>query len=360
MYSPFFHAVDRAQPQHEVLARALAQREHVSHSDRICALVQSRRRYSPPDVGRDGEAPARQSRTPRTGRSLRYSSPDPVLHVVAADDSRRARNWRSRTGDSRTARAFRRRKNTYPPVRRRPGGWRSRLYVTELRARLDLQPVAADVVGLEVDDVAQRLHPLLARLARQAEHEIDRNVVKARAPRERHGLLRLPVGMRVGPAPSAARRSSDCTPMEMRLKPARRSRVSIGQRHRVGVGLQRDLRVAADVEAAVDLGKNLRLRPAGAEERRRAAAKVDGVDLIAHGAGRGLADVQQSPRRDSASSAPCCARRGWSRNRSIRICCGKRECGRRYRDSFSGFPRSGCAAHRASSSMIHHRASTPP
>ena len=47
-----------------------------------------------------------------------------------------------------------------------------------------------------------------------------------------------------------------------------------GQRHGVGVGLQRDLRVAADVEAAVDLGKNLR-KPASAEERRRTAAKID-------------------------------------------------------------------------------------
>ena len=160
----------------------------------------------------------------------------------------------------------------------------------ELRARLDLQPVAADVVGLEVDDVAKRLHPLLARLARQAEHEVDRNVVKARAPRERHGLLRLPVGMRAAQRLElrvVVRLHADGDAVEARAAQPREH----GQRHGVGVGLKRDLRVAADVEAAVDLGENLR-KPAGPEERRRAAAKIDGVDLIARCTLRRLADVQ--------------------------------------------------------------------
>ena len=36
------------------------------------------------------------------------------------------------------------------------------------------------------------------------------------------------------------------------------------------------------------------------------------------------------------SSAPCCARRGWSKSRSIHICCGRTGCGHRCRGSFSG------------------------
>ena len=145
------------------------------------------------------------------------------------------------------------------------------------------------MVGLEVNDVAERLHPLLARLVGQAEHEVDRDIVKARAARERDGLLRLPVVVRAAERLElgvVVRLHADGDTVEARAAQPRQH----GKRHGVGVGLQRDLSVAADVEAAVDLGKNFR-EPAGAEERRRAAAKIDGIDLIARRALRGFPDV---------------------------------------------------------------------
>ena len=43
---------------------------------------------------------------------------------------------------------------------------RARAVLIELRAGLDLEAVAGDVVGLEIDDIPERLHPLLARLIR--------------------------------------------------------------------------------------------------------------------------------------------------------------------------------------------------
>ena len=146
------------------------------------------------------------------------------------------------------------------------------------------------MVGLEVDDVAQGLHPLLARLVRQTVHEVDRDIVKARAARERDGLLRLPVVVRAAEGLElgvVVRLHADGDAVEARAAQPHEH----GQRHGVGVGLKRDLRVAADVEAAVDLGEDLR-EPAGAEERGRAAAKIDGIDLIAGRALRRLTDVE--------------------------------------------------------------------
>ena len=128
------------------------------------------------------------------------------------------------------------------------------LVLIELRTRLDLEPVAGDVVGLEVNDVAQRLHPLFAALIGKAEHQIDRHVVKARAARQRHGLLRLLVVMRPAERLELLVKvtlHADGDAVEARAPQAHEHR----QRHGVGVCLKRDLSVAADVETAVDLGK---------------------------------------------------------------------------------------------------------
>ena len=146
------------------------------------------------------------------------------------------------------------------------------------------------MVGLKVDDVAKRLHPTFARLVRQAEHEVNRNIVKACAPRERHSLLRLPVVMRAAQRLElrvVVRLHADGNAVEARAAQPREH----GQRHRIRVGLERNLRVAADIEAAVDLSENLR-KPACTEERRCAAAKIDGIDLVACRALRCFPDVQ--------------------------------------------------------------------
>ena len=166
------------------------------------------------------------------------------------------------------------------------------LVFPELGARLDLQTVAGDVLGLEIDDVAQRLHPLLAALVRKAVHEIDGDVVKARAARHHDRLLRLTVVVR------AAERlellvgvglHADGDAVEARAVEAREH----GKRDRVGICLKRHLGVAADVKATVDLGEDA-AQAAGSEERGRAAAEVDGVDLVPLRAGRGLADVGEN------------------------------------------------------------------
>ena len=146
-------------------------------------------------------------------------------------------------------------------------------------------------LGLEVDDVAQRLHPLLAALVRQAEHQIDGDIVEAGAARQHDGLLGLLVV--VGPSERlellvGVGLHADGDAVEARTPQARQHR----QRHGIGIGLQCHLRVAADVEAPVDLGKNA-VKAAGPDERLRAAAEVDRVHLIADGARSGLADVRE-------------------------------------------------------------------
>ena len=64
-----------------------------------------------------------------------------------------------------------------------------------------------------------------------------------------------------------------------------------GKRDRVGIRLKRHLGVAADVKAPVDLGEDA-AQAAGSEERGRAAAKIDGIDLVACRALRCFPDVQ--------------------------------------------------------------------
>ena len=226
----------------------------------------------------------------------------------------------------------------------------------ELRARLDLEPVAGNMVRLEIDHIAQRLHPLLACLVRQAEHQIDRNVVEASPARHRDCLLRLLVI--VGSAQSLqllvdVRLHADGNAVEASPAQLRQHR----KRHRVRICLQRDLRVAADVEAAVDFGKNP-AQTRGSKERRRAAAKVDGVYLIAHGAGRGLADVRNH-RVEIARHQLLAARAGDGVEIAVFAFAAAK--GNVDVDAETLFPafHDRSAAHRAVL-LIHHRASTPP
>ena len=130
-----------------------------------------------------------------------------------------------------------------------------------------------------------------------------------------------------------------------------------GQRHRIRVGLERNLRVAADIEAAVDFGKNP-AQTRGSKERRRAAAKVDGVYLIAHGAGRGLADVRNH-RVEIARHQLLAARAGDGVEIAVFAFAAAK--GNVDVDAETLFPafHDRSAAHRAVL-LIHHRASTPP
>ena len=166
---------------------------------------------------------------------------------------------------------------------------RARAVLIELRAGFDLEAVAGNVVRLEVDHVPERLHPLLARLIGKAKHQVNRDVIKARAPCHRDGLLCLLVVVRSSKRFELlvnVRLYADGNPVKARAPQLRQHR----KRHGVGVCLERHLRVAAHIKAAVNFGKD----PAQArrsEKRRRAASKVDRIDLVANGAGRGLADV---------------------------------------------------------------------
>ena len=132
---------------------------------------------------------------------------------------------------------------------------RARAVLIELRAGFDLEAVAGDVVRLEVDHVPERLHPLLARLIGKAEHEVDRDVIKARSARHRDGLLCLLVVVR--PSKSFqllvnVRLHADGNAVEARAPQLRQHR----KRHGVGVCLERHLRVAAHIKAAVNFGKD--------------------------------------------------------------------------------------------------------
>ena len=212
----------------------------------------------------------------------------PVFHIVAADVA-----VAREIGDLvlPVAERFQRFHGVEIHIRLRVvvGEVRAVLVVVERRVRLDLQTVARDVVGLEVDDVAQRLHPLLAALAGQTEHQIDRHVRKPGAPRQRHRLLRLLVGVRTTQRLELLVEvglHADGDAVKARAAQTRKLR----ERDGVGIRLQRDLRVAADLEPAVQLREDAH-QTARAEERRRAAAEVDGVHDIPRRAGRRLADV---------------------------------------------------------------------
>ena len=224
----------------------------------------------------------------RAGAEAEIFVAHPVFHIVAADVAvaREVGNFILPVAER-----FQRFHGVEIHIRLRVvvGQIRTVLIVVERRVRLDLQPVARDVVGLEVDDVAQRLHPLLAALAGQTEHQIDRHVRKSRAPRQRHRLLRLLVGVRTTQRLELLVEvglHADGDAVKARAAQTRKLR----ERDGVGIRLQRNFRVAADLEPAVQLREDAH-QTARAEERRRAAAEVDGVHDIPRRAGRRLADV---------------------------------------------------------------------
>lgn len=68
------------------------------------------------------------------------------------------------------------------------------------RVRLDLEGVAGHVLRLEAQDVLERAAPAGERLVRQAEHQVEREVGKARLARADDGHARLLVGMRAAEA----------------------------------------------------------------------------------------------------------------------------------------------------------------
>ena len=146
---------------------------------------------------------------------------------------------------------------------------RARAVLIELRAGFDLEAVAGDVVRLEVDHVPERLHPLLARLIGKAKHQVNRDVIKARAPCHRDGLLRLLIVMRPPQGLQLfvnVRLHADGNPVKTRAPQLRQHR----KRYGVGVCLERHLRVAAHIKAPVDLGKDP-AQTRRSEKRRRAA-----------------------------------------------------------------------------------------
>ena len=157
------------------------------------------------------------------------------------------------------------------------------------RVRLDLEGIAGHVLRLEAQDVLERAAPAGERLVRQAEHQVEREVGKARLARADDGHARLLVGMRTAEALEHVvliGLHADGDAVEARanqpLEPLRRDAV--------GVGLERDLGVRAEVEALLQLVENF-FQILRAEEARRTAAEIDGVDRVVRREAARFADV---------------------------------------------------------------------
>ena len=154
-----------------------------------------------------------------------------------------------------------------------------------------LQAVAADVVGLQIQDVAQGGHPLLPALVGQAEHQIHGHVAEPGPAGLADGLLGLLVG--VGPAQSLELHilvALDANGDAVEARPAELFQ-GLG-RDGVGIGLQGDLGVLFQLEPPVDLRQNPG-ETLGAEEAGGAAAEIDRVHGVAHHPLGGLLDMGQ-------------------------------------------------------------------
>ena len=161
--------------------------------------------------------------------------------------------------------------------------------VPQGRSLLDAQGVGREVVGLESQNVFDRFLPAGEGLVGQAIHQIDRHIGKADLARPLHRLPRLLIGVRAAELLEhlvVVGLDADGNAVEARAQEFFERLV----RHAVGVGLERDLRVRVEAEAALDLVKDL-LQILRAEETGRAAAEIDRIDHVLRRKAAGFLDM---------------------------------------------------------------------
>ncbi len=105
----------------------------------------------------------------------------PVFLVVARAEARVCEIRYSRNAQSRSCGAARTWRDRYPPARRRPAesGFRG-----PSACRLELQPVARQMLRPERQTLLHRVEELLLRLPGQAVHQVEADVGEAPLPRE--------------------------------------------------------------------------------------------------------------------------------------------------------------------------------
>ena len=153
----------------------------------------------------------------------------------------------------------------------------SRHRVAQGRVRVDLEQVERRVLGTEPDETLHRDEPVGDRLLRQPHHQVERDVVEAGRARHAEGLARP--RRRVEPAETLKLLVPEGLDTEAQTIDAGgpKSLQPLG-RHRLGIGLERDLGVGRHregVPACLDDRPDF----ARLEQRRRAAAKENGVGV---------------------------------------------------------------------------------
>ena len=134
------------------------------------------------------------------------------------------------------------------------------------------------MLRLQRDDSAQRFFPHFVGLPRQTVHQIHRKIFVARPSDALDGVHRVGIG--VGAADSLQNGvviALDAQTHPVKAFPLQPPQQSGGDG--IGIGLEGDLRIVRHIEIAPYFIENGR-HAVGAEKRRCAAAKIDGVHLV--------------------------------------------------------------------------------
>ena len=147
------------------------------------------------------------------------------------------------------------------------------------------------MVGLQLHDMLQRLHPLFPALVGQAEHQVDGHVLEPGPASLCHSHL----GMLVGVGTAQRLQLGIVIALDADGDAVETGSAQLGKAlcgDGIGVGFEGDLRVLFQLEAAVNLRQNAD-QTLCAEEAGRTAAEIDGIHHITHHTLAGLLDMGQ-------------------------------------------------------------------
>ena len=159
------------------------------------------------------------------------------------------------------------------------------------RTLLDLQPVDRQMLGIKITHKVQRAPKALARLLRNAVHQVEVDVLKSGAPRVVIGAREVGGGMDP-PECAQLRVVGALQPEGNAVEPAFAQRAQRAAIYRAGVCLGSDLRALFKrkrIAHAVEQRAKLLCR----EQRGCAAAEIDGIDRIIRRCGGKILHMQQ-------------------------------------------------------------------